>query len=112
MEKETVQVVAPQGQMEPVAQALIRLADHPHDVVWASRGGYFVVPEDVAVRYAAEQAGELAAAAEAEQTDAAAKPAAKPRSRRRAATKAAAAGDEPATGRRRASRKKKEGGES
>lgn len=106
--EETVQVTAAPGQMEQVAKALIRLADHPHDVVWASRGAHFVVPESVAVKYAAEQAGELAAAAEADTS----KPAAKPRSRRRAAAakETPAAGEKPATGRRgRASRRKKEG---
>lgn len=103
--EETVQVTAAPGQMEQVAQALIRLADHPHDVVWASRGGHFVVPESVAVKYAAEQAGELAAAAEAS----GAKPAGKPRSRRRAAAGKTAAAEQAPAGRRRASRNKKEG---
>lgn len=116
-EKVTVQVEAGPGQMEQVAADLIRLADHPHDVVWRSRGGFFVVPEQVAVRYAAE----TAAAAEAEPAEKKSSPA-KPRAARRRASsktaaadtsKAAAPAKEPAKPRARASRSsKKKGGDS
>ena len=92
-DKETVQVTPAPGQLEELAAALLRLADHPHDVVWQSRGGFFVVPEVVAVRYAKEQ-GDKPAGEE---------PAA-PRSRRRAAAASTAAADAKAP-RARASRK-------
>jgi hypothetical protein len=115
-ETELVQVDPGPGQMEQVAAALIRLADHPHDVVWRSRGGFFVVPEKVAVRYAAE----TAAAAEAEPAEKKTSPA-KPRAARRRASAKTAAADtskpaapakEPAKPRARASRSKKKGGDS
>ena len=108
---EMVRVDPGPGQMEQVAAALIRLADHPHDVVWRSRGAFFLVPEQVAVRYAAETA---AAGGQAEPAEA------KPRTRRRASSKAPAADSkpaapakEPAKPRSRASRSsKKKGGDS
>ena len=113
-ETEMVQVDPGPGQMEQVAAALIRLADHPHDVVWRSRGGFFHVPEEVAVRYAAE----TAAAGEAEPAEKKASEA-KPRARRRASSKTATAADkpaapakEPAKPRARSPRSKKKGGDS
>lgn len=60
-EKKTTSVVPAPGQMEQVAQTLLRLADSPEDVIYRSRGGHFDVPEELAVKYAAETAGELAA---------------------------------------------------
>lgn len=105
---EMVRVDPGPGQMEQVAAALIRLADHPHDVVWRSRGAFFLVPEQVAVRYAAETA--TAGEAEPAQT--------KPRARRRtgakttADTSTPAATTEPAKARSRAPRSKRKGGDS
>lgn len=85
-EQNSIPVVPAPGQMETVAQDLIRLADHPHDVVWRARERDFMVPEQVAIRYAEEQAGQLAEAAE----QAGDKAATKPRSRRRASSAAPA----------------------
>lgn len=42
-----------------LAQALISLADHPHDVVWSTRELGFEVPEKVAQAYAETVAGQL-----------------------------------------------------
>lgn len=123
-DKQTVPVVAGPGQMEQVAQDLIRLADHPHDVVWQSRGGHFVVPEEVAVRYAAEQADTAPPESDPKPAKkAAAKKAApakepKPRAtRRRSSSSAKAAADtpamkaEPAAPRSRSRSAKRKGGE-
>jgi hypothetical protein len=115
MAENTVPVFPGPGQLEELAKALIGLANHPHDVVWQSRGGYFDVPEGVAARYAKEQGGQLDTAGE--ETEAVEAPKQAPaRSRRRAAAKTAKTAetaDEPAAKpRSRASRSKKKGGDS
>lgn len=110
MNEETIPVVPASGQVEQVAKDLIRLADHPHDVVYRSRENDFMVPESVAIRYAEEQAGQLAAAAEAQAGDKAATKAPGRASRRRASSAAAAPGEpqEPAAPR---ARRRAKGGE-
>lgn len=60
-EKRTTSVTPAPGQMETVARELLDLADSPEDVIYRSRGGYFEVPEELAVKYAAQQANDLAA---------------------------------------------------
>lgn len=44
--------------MGAVAAALLKLADHPHDVDWQPRMGAFIVPSALAQKYAAVVAGE------------------------------------------------------
>jgi hypothetical protein len=114
-ETEMVQVDPGPGPeaLEQTAAALIRLADHPHDVVWRSRGSFFLVPEVVAVRYAAE----VAAAGGGKPAETTGGEAKAPRARRRASSKTAAADSnaapaESAKPRSRASRSKRKGGDS